>query len=401
MAPRIGLINIGHPDYPNDVGARFATQAADALRGREIVVVTDGDACTDPIAAMRRGQDMLAERLDGVIVWLGTWIEASTAMAAIREFEHLPFAVWGFPMYENEGRQEFSMGSFVAACVLKGALDRMGYPSKSRGGCPMTRRHSGAPRPICRAAHAAGRLKRTRLGLVGYASMSMYPGTFDHVLLRRIVGPEVVQFDTYTLVRLAEAVGLADTKEILDAWRAAAQVDVADERLVKAARLAVAIRTLVDKHRLHGLTVKCQYELSQEWGMTPCVPLSWLADLGVITSCEGDVMVAATQCLLAYLSNETTTYADILDLQGDTMLLSACGFAPFNLAHQPDSGPAVRICELDYPGFDGIISSWYAAARDGRPSRAWRRAGETTASSTAPARELTPTCARGGSLHCG
>ena len=351
MAPRIGFINIGHPDYENDIGAALATDAVESLRARGVVVIGETEACTEPVAAMRRGQELAGERLDGFILWLGTWIECPTATAAVRELEHLPFAIWGFNMVEREGRRE-STGSFVATCMLKGALERMGYSFKVLVGEAGEATLDSAE-AFCRAAHAAMRLKRTRLGLVGYASMGMYPGTFDHALLRRHIGPEVVHIDTYSLVRMAEAVGREEAKDIADDWAATAQVAVEEERLLKAARLAAALRTLVNRHKLHALNVKCQYELSQEWGMTPCVPLSWLADQGVITGCEGDVPTTVAQCILAYLSGRTVAYADILDLEGRRMLLSACGFAPFSLSHEPRA----RICELGHPGFDGIISS--------------------------------------------
>ncbi len=354
MAPRIGFIHIGHPDYPNDVGLQFAGAAADALRTQGILAITDDQAYTDPISAARRGQEMLGERLDGVIVWLNTWIEASTAVAAIREFEHLPFAVWSFGMYEGEGRRE-STGSFVAGCVMKGTLERMRYPFKLLQGLVDDPGVMGDAAAFARAANAYQRLKRTRLGLIGYASMSMYPGTFDHVLLRRCIGPEVVHFDTYSLVRLAEGIGYNETKAFAEELARGAEVDVESERLTKAARLYGALTKLADRHALNALNVKCQYELSQDWGMTPCVALSKLADQGTVCACEGDVMLSATMCALAYLTGETVTYGDILDLQGDTMLLSACGFAPMSLAHE---GEPVRICELGHPGFDGIICSF-------------------------------------------
>lgn len=355
MAPRIGFINIGHPDYDNDVGAALADDAVAGLRARGVVVVGETAACVEPAAAMLRGQELTGERLDGFILWLGTWIECPTAVAALRELEHLPFSIWGFNMIERDGRPE-STGSFVATCMLKGALERMGYAFKVILGEASDATLDAAD-AFCRAAHAAMRLKRTRLGLVGYASMGMYPGTFDHALLRRAIGPEVVHIDTYSLVRMAETTRREEARDIADEWAATTQVAVDEGRLLKAAHLAAALRALVDRHKLHALNVKCQYELSQEWGMTPCVPLSWLADQGVITGCEGDVPTTVAQVILAHLSGQTVTYADILDLILDLkhrrILLSACGFAPFSLSHEP----CPRICELGHPGFDGIISS--------------------------------------------
>lgn len=360
MAARIGFINIGHPDYPNEVGERFAARAMDALRDRGILPISDGIAHTDPGSAASRGLEMAGERLDGVIVWLGTWVEASTAVAAIREIEHLPLAVWTFGMHEENGRRE-STGSFVAGCVMKGALDRMGYRFTNIIGFPDDPKAYARAVDFSLAAHALQQLKRTRIGLVGYASMSMYPGTFDHLLLRRHIGPEVVHFDTYTLVRLAERLDFSDLRGLIDGLTAGMRIEVDAERLAKPARLYGALRRLADRHALHALNVKCQYELSQEWGMTACVPLSRLADEGLVCACEGDVMLSATQCMLAALTGDTVTYGDILDVTGDTMLLSACGFAPTCLAkgarETTSECPAAVIRELDYPGFDGVISS--------------------------------------------
>jgi L-fucose isomerase-like protein len=344
---------VGHPDYPNDIGLSFASLAADELRRRGLEIVADDAAVLDPLAARERGAQLAAAGLDGVIVWLGTWIEAATAVAAIREFEHLPLALWGFNMFDLDGKRE-STGSFVAAAVLKGSLERMGYRLRTILGLPTDEAAVAAALTFARAAAAVRRLRHTRLGLVGYASMSMYPGTCDHALLRRLVGPELVHVDTYSLVRRAEAQPPEAVQALAEVLRAAAHVTVLPERLLKAARLTGALADLAADLHLDALNVKCQYELSQEWGMTACVPLSWLSDQGLVCACEGDVMASVTQCVLHHLTDQVVTYGDILDLQGDTMLLSSCGMAPLCLAH---ADPPPRICELDYPGFDGIICS--------------------------------------------
>ena len=43
-------------------------------------------------------------------------------------------------------------------------------------------------------------LKKTKIGLIGYSSMNIYPGTFDHLFLRTKIGPEVRQMDAYTVI---------------------------------------------------------------------------------------------------------------------------------------------------------------------------------------------------------
>jgi L-fucose isomerase-like protein len=311
-------------------------------------------ALTRPLDARAAGIRLAAQDPDGVIVFLGTWIECPTALQAIREIEHLPFAVWGYNMFPWQGKRE-STGSFVAAAVLKGALERMQYRAAYVIGLPSDPAAQERAAVFCRAAHAAKRLKRTRIALIGYAAMGMYAGTFDHVLLRRYVGPEVEHIDTYALVQAAESAPDCAVEAVVEELHGKGEVRVTPERVRKAARLAAGLRELLREGAFDAVNVKCQYELSQQYGMTPCVPLSLLADEGVVAGCEGDVLTTVTQCLLHYLTGETACYGDILDLNGQRMLLSSCGFAPFGLCNRAET-PA--ICELGHPGFDGLISSF-------------------------------------------
>ena len=107
---------------------------------------------------------LLKQDVEGVIILPGTWLEGDVAMAAIREVEHLPFALWGLPMFDWKGKRE-STGSFVAVCSLQGPLGRMGYAYKTVNGLP------DDPDTVTRlvawgyAAHASERLKRLRAGL--------------------------------------------------------------------------------------------------------------------------------------------------------------------------------------------------------------------------------------------
>ena len=353
MPPKIGVLLIGHPDYPNDIGLQFASEAVKALEARGVQVLFEAVPLTGPLPAREAGIRLAAQDPDGVIVFLGTWIECPTALQAIREIEHLPFAVWGYNMFPWQGRRE-STGSFVAAAVLKGALDRMQYRPAYILGLPAEEQAADRAAVFCRAAHAIKRLKRTRVALIGYAAMGMYPGTFDHVLMRRRIGPEVEQIDTYTLIRAAEALPEEAVRATAEELRAKAEVRAEEGRLLKSARLAAGLRQILRDGAFDAVNVKCQYELSQQYGMTACLPVSLVADDGIVAGCEGDLVTTVTQCLLQYISGEVGCYGDILDLTGSRMLLSSCGFAPFSLCNPEETA---CICELGHPGFDGLISS--------------------------------------------
>lgn len=355
MEQKIGFITIGHRDYPNNIGLRMAKKAILNLRREGVNVVFKNKAIIDPIRARELALELAGKDLDGVILFLGTWIEAPVAMAILREVEQLPLALWGFPMFEKNGRLE-STGSLVALFVLQGTLRRMGIPFKSIMGAVDDKRAISEALVFSRVAYVKKALKRTRLGLVGYASMGMYPGTFDHVLLRKIIGPEVEHIDNYLLIDRANKVNEVKIEDFISRLNKKATLEgVSQEILEKAARLYQALSELIQDYQLNAVNLKCQYELSQIYGCVPCVPLSFLSDEGTICSCEGDVLTGVTMTILHHLSGQTIYYGDVLDFRDQSILLSSCGFAPLSLANPEDE---IKVKDIGYPGFNGPVCSF-------------------------------------------
>ena len=106
-----------------------------------------------------------------------------------------------------------------------------------------------------------------------------------------------------------------------------------DEDLKITMKMYLALKKIVEEFGWDAVTVKCQYELSRYYKVTPCVPLSMLAD-EIVCSCEGDVPLIITQLIMHYLTGKPVTYTDVhnIDLDKKTLLLGACGFAPFKMA---------------------------------------------------------------------
>ena len=121
--------------------------------------------------------------------------------------------------------------------------------------------------------------------------------------------------------------------------------------LISSGKLGVALERLVEERKWVALTVKCQYELSQEYGMVACLPLSILAERDLVCGCEGDIPTLASMFILSVLSGDKVTYADVLDIDGDIVKFSSCGLAPFSFG-APEKKPIVT--PFDLPGFSGL-----------------------------------------------
>ena len=334
MNPRIGFLVIGHKDYSSEISFKFAEEAVKNLRVRGIDLVFYRKSLTDMITAQNEAKKMAKEDIDGIIIFLETWIECSTAMAVIRMIEHIPFLVWGFPMFINKNGIKDQTGSFVAYSTLKGSLDRVGYKYKGVLGRTNDKDVIDKVISFCKSAFTYTKLKESRIGLFGYASMSMYPGTFDHLLLRRYIGPEVIHFDTYQLIEKMKLVDEKDCLESIKQLKKEVELSefVEDNQLIKAMKMYKVLMKLVKEYGLHAITIKCQYELSKMFGMTACVPLSLLADDGVVSGCEGDVITLVSMLIFSYISNQSIYYGDVLDIEDKNVLFSSCGIAPFSLA---------------------------------------------------------------------
>jgi L-fucose isomerase-like protein len=374
LNPRIGFLTIGHEDYISEKSFRFAEQAIKKIRKRGIDIVFYGKSLTNMINAQNEAKRIAKDDIDGIIIFIETWIECSVALAVIRMIEHIPFLIWGFPMFTNQKKFKDSTGSLAAYSVLKGSLDRVGYKYKEIIGKTDDNEVIDKVISFCKAAFAYRKLKESRMGLIGYASMSMYTGMFDHLLLRRYIGPEVIHFDTFQLIEEMNLFNNKDCMEEIEKLKKEVEISeyVEDNQLIKAIKMYKALINIARKFDLQAITVKCQYELSKEFGMTACVPLSLLADKGIVTGCEGDIITLVSMLIFSYITNQTIFYGDALDIVDKKVLFSPCGFAPFSLATKKRKkyirnfnelfnniswGKDKKISDGNFNAFEGILSS--------------------------------------------
>jgi L-fucose isomerase-like protein len=352
---KIGFVSISHKDYMNETVVCFTKKALNQIESFGYKVVACNNLVADTESAQKTGVAFAGSDLDGVVIFFASWVECPTVMAFIREIEHLPICIWGFPMFEQDGALN-STGSYVSYAMFKGVLDRIGYKYIGLLGSIDELKISENLNAFCTAAVCRQKLKRSKIGLVGYTSMGIYTGTFDHVFLRTIIGPEIEHIDSYTVIQMAEKSSSEEKREAAHKFENAAHIshDISSEILDKTAGVYCALKKCIDEKNLDGINVKCQYEFSKEYKCVPCVPLSLLADEGVTASCEGDMLCTVSMMILRYLSQSVTAYGDALHHFDNTVKLSSCGFAPFSMGVKNKK----IVNFLPHPGFTGIQPSF-------------------------------------------
>ena len=352
---KIAFIKVSHKDYCNDLSKDISSKAINCLKNLQREIYSNQETISDPEKGRKFSCKVCGQNVDCVIIFFETWSEPSVVMSIVQELKHIPIALWGFPMFEHKGKLE-QTGSFVGLTVFSAALKRLDINHHYIYGEPGEKDIEKEINKFLNLSHTLKMLRQTRLGLIGYSAMSIYSGTFDHLLLRGLIGPEIVQIDTYSLIKIAKEATKEEYGDLIQKIKRYSKIsdDIKNEHMEKIGRLYFAINKLIEIHNLNSINIKCQYELSQEYGCIPCVALSLIAEEGVVAGCEGDTLTTVSQAILHYLTGQVITYGDILDLKNKRAIFSSCGFAPYSLAEDKEK---VIIRDINTPGFEGPISS--------------------------------------------
>ena len=348
--PKLLMVPFTYPDYPSDVVTRMIDDSARAIAGVCPNLTVTGRVSSPEQAAAARRQVLEADP-DLIVACLVSWVEAPNLVDCLRDFFDRPILLWSHTTYKEDG-VALTLGAIPAAGVIRETLEEMGARFTFIYGMPDDPK---LPAQISSAISVAGAIRgmaEAKVGLFGYISMGMYPGGFDQTAVRRDLGPEIVHLDQYMIIKRADAVadsGVADLVSAAKDWDLSSDVTLAN--LVRTMKVYRAIRDLATEYKLDALTVKCQYEMSREYGLAPCIPLSMLGN-ELPTSCEGDVPLILSQLLLGLISGgAVTSYGDVHDALDDGILLAACGFAPMSLA---EGRPVVKAHTALY---EGLMSS--------------------------------------------
>jgi len=326
--PKALMIPFGYPGYPDNLMKRFRDGSIRHLK-QQGMDVKAMPTVIDFADAKEVREQARKEGFEFVVVVALSWLEATNVVEAVRDLAHHPILLWSHTMWQEKG-QWWTLGPIPGAGVLRQAFEELRWNFKFVYGQPGDKALDEPMRVFARAAHAWHQLRRSRIGLLGYLSMGMYTAAFDHLALLRDFGPEVDQIDQYVLIKRLEAVKPAQVRPLIAKAKKEWTIGkaVREQDLEISLRMYLALKQMAKEREWTALTVKCQYELSKEYGYTPCVPLSMLGN-EMPCSCEGDIPLIAAQVAIHHLTDAIVSYGDIHTVEPDGVIMGACGFAPF------------------------------------------------------------------------
>ena len=128
---------------------------------------------------------------------------------------------------------------------------------------------------------ARKRLEGCRLGIIGKPSDWLISSTADREKILDFLGVELVDIP---MQELLDVIGQTSVEEVTETVPAT-QIR---EALPVAGQIYRALKTVVERHRLEGLTIRC-FDLLTSVHNTGCLALARLNSEGIVAGCEGDV----------------------------------------------------------------------------------------------------------------
>ena len=184
-------------------------------------------------------------------------------------------------------------------------------------------------KPFARAINAKNQIKDNNLGLVGEPSSWLISSQISDEDAKKIFGLNLIH------ISMEEFMEEIDKKEMVkkiphlsDFKEKFKDKEVLDGALY----IYSALKRLISKYNLSGLTVRC-FDLLGKYKNTACLALAILNEEGITATCEGDVPSMITMHVLRALTGRSSFQANpsYINQEKNTVLFAHCTL-PLNMA---------------------------------------------------------------------
>jgi L-arabinose isomerase len=217
------------------------------------------------------------------------------------------------------------------------------------------------------AVTTVNRLRWINIGVIGRVFRGMYELEWDKTKVKWRLGPNIFYIEIREFLDLFKQVTDSEANELMaDLTKKYRVEETTKEEVLKACRYAVAIRRLVEKFRLDATSHLCQWYLHSQTETTPCIGCSRLNEIGIMTTCEGDVGQLIVMCILDMLTGKPPFYGEwaLYDLEENTILIQHHGLGNPQLAVSPDD---IRITShIENWGYSGLGAAFEFIGKPGR-----------------------------------
>lgn len=367
---RVGFLPIGRkrPGFDQQWAAEIDRAVREAIATWPLVpilaqthVVDDG-SLRQAIAELRQAE------CDTIVVMQPAMGDGRLA-PILAQLWNAPLVLWATPERPNCDR--VSSCSLVGTHVFATTLRQLGRPFELALGHPREDETKRRVMEAVRLTAAAARLRRSKVGLVGYHAPGFVNMHADPISLEQGLGVQLTHFGLREFLLLMDGL----SAESLDRDVAAAselQLPFADDTgpddLVANSRYYLAMQQLLAEEGLDALALRCWPELPNQVGAWPYLAMARLANENRAIALEGDVDGAICSLIGRLLGLGVGYLSDWIAHDDAAITLWHPGHACFAMC-DPES---LRLGRHFNSGHPLVVNARLAADRPLTLMRLWR-----------------------------
>ena len=146
---------------------------------------------------------------------------------------------------------------------------------------------------LYKVASARKVLDGQNLGIIGQPSDWLISSNADKNAVKATLGVNLIDI---SIDELTDEISKADLNSLANNGTIEGIRSEITESISKALKIYVALKTLIEKYKLSGLTLRC-FDLLDRIGNTGCLALAMINAEGIPSGCEGDVPALLTMAI--------------------------------------------------------------------------------------------------------
>ncbi len=329
---KVGFVTLSRTTFSLDFARDICKRSEVALAATGVELIPYPDLVIEVADAKAAARRFREEEIDLLVIQNGTFAAADLTVE-LATATTVPLVLWAIPEPDVHG-QRLLANSFCGANLNSSSLVKLNKKFKYFYAWPEDAVFREEIAAYFRMMKAYVNLKTARIGWVGMRCPGYYCSATDEVRLRRVIGTSIHHIDLLEVHQEMERISATQAAKHVAETTQWKKLEASPQKLEEYGRLSQALMTLKERYAIDAFAVKCWPEFPTMFAQAPCAAVSWLNDVGVPTSCEGDVEGAVTMLLYRYLTGAQSFFADLIkyDIPENTCVFWHCGSAPASLA---------------------------------------------------------------------
>lgn len=346
---KVIVISVGDAQYPQDKLGAAIDSVRKAVRSIPLAEVVYEGSIMEDKSADKVANDVKDLVFDAIIVNYVSWHITPYVMRTLINYKDKPVLVWGIGGYYDESGKLYAPAATAGTTAIIPALKEMGFKWMLVNEKPGEERRVADVERFIRVAGAVKAVRKSRIGLFGYADMGLYSCAYNKTLAYSKLGVDIEDYNELdTPVKMASFPDDLVKKTMKEILAESKQFnEIPEKTLEQVTRLYLMMKEKRDDRHLDAVSIKCVYGVTQ-LGFNPCLAQTLLADKDTAVICECDAYGMLTGIIMQSVTGKQSGFVEHYEVFDDSVLVGVCGFIPRDFIDGDFTIRAANLGEFNY-----------------------------------------------------